>query len=143
LIQVVDVPRFDPATLSYAIGAEEGERSPDRVMIWVAGFSAGLLALAVCALVWARRIRARRTRGWRARRLASRLRRELEKVSDAVDAGRRVTEGVASYLGLAVHRPPGALTPREAEQGMGEATGSSELARRCGLLIVACDRAQF
>lgn len=142
-VRVLDLPKYNPATLSYATSSGSGDSVRGQLIGWAIGISSGLLAASIGALLLARRIRVRRGRAWLARRLLARLQCELEKVKDSADAGRRVTEGTAAYLRIIAGRPPGALTPLEAQHAIAESTGAQPLAARVERLIGLCDRAQF
>jgi hypothetical protein len=142
-IRVVDVPRFNPESLRYEIPVRRGRPSARAALTWIAGFVAVVLVLAGSTLLGVRLARVRRSRHWRSRRLVDRLIRDVNRAGDPATAGRRINEGIVGYLRLWLDRPPGALTPVEAEQGLLAVTGSSELARRLRVLIARCDQAQF
>jgi len=163
-VRVVAVASFDPAT----IDDPESRRGPGlstRVAWAVWGSSAVLLLAASVFLARVRRhLRRIRVQGpAAARRYAARLARSLE--SDKItavkesrawrpatvveteepfrDAARRVSEELIQYLQLGIGRPPGALTPDEAHEGVAQLTDSEDLGGQAGRLTARCDLAQY
>ena len=148
-LRVVAVAAFDPATIDYA---QAGTATDGHELSIAVGASAALLLVAAYLLL--RRVRRRhpvlRSGRHRARRFASRsvrgwaidpdrvriLPREL-KVGQFVAT--RIVARLTTYLQLGIGRPPGALTPAEARQGVAQVTDSEELAERAGQLIARCD----
>ena len=119
------------------------------------------------ALTWARR-RGRKLAAHApnaARRYASRLSRSFASESSRPDqkagsalapsegadgslpggrgAARRVSMGLIRYLELGTGRPPGALTPPEAQQGVARLTYSEDLGHRADQLARLCDLALY
>jgi hypothetical protein len=163
-LRVVAVASFDPSTID---DPESGD-DPGQ-LTWVAwavwGCSAVLLLTVYAWLALIRR-RLRRTRVQgpaAARRYAARLARSLgpDKItagkewrargpatlaqSDGPfpDAARRVSEELVEYLQRGIGRPPGALTPDEAHEGVFQLTGSEDLGGRAARLADRCDLAQY
>ena len=59
------------------------------------------------------------------------------------EAAQKISENLTRYLELGSGRPPGALTPIEARQGVVEITGSDELGGQVEQLAAHCDRALY
>jgi hypothetical protein len=141
-IQVVDAPRFDPATLDYvapATGVSPTLFRANRVRT-VSGVTlaiAGLALSVVIASAWARRWKPDPGR-WLVRRA-----RRLDSAWDAVRAAREIREDMAAYLERATGRPRGVLTPDEACAAVAAATEDAELGSRAGRLVAQCDRASY
>jgi hypothetical protein len=164
-VRVVAVPSFDPATIEGAAAV----RGPDRPawLPWAAGgFSATLLLGAFAMLILVRRGRFRGAAlGPRAaRRFAARLARALassgprpeerggslpaQVPADAFghsrrDVAHRVSGELVRYLELGTARPPGAITPDEARDGVVELTGSLDLGGQAARLTALCDFALY
>jgi hypothetical protein len=138
-VRVTEVPRFDASTVAYP--TPPAPRPAPNLGVVAAGSAAALvLSAAVVAGVRARR----RGRAGRAARRACRSAvARLDRAATDVERGRIVTEGLIAYLGLTTDRPPGALTPGDAHDGIALATGSEELARRTERLVALCDAARF
>jgi hypothetical protein len=142
-VRVVDVPRFDPATLDYGAPAERTPSGLGRAAAWVVSAAAGVIAMVVTLVILGRR-RAHAARGPRAaRRLVRRIADRLDRGGDAAEAARRITEGLAAYLNQVQARPLGALTPAEARLGIEQATGCAGLGEHAERLVARCDRAQY
>jgi hypothetical protein len=144
-IRVVAVPAFDSGTIP-DLGATGGPDAwPTTVMKWagVVG-SALLLSGAAVAIAWVRR-RARvagRIGGpGAARRLAGRTAHRLAAASTQPpqDLALKVGSALIRYLQVADGRPPGALTPDEAREGVARCTGSEELGARAARIVGRCD----
>ncbi len=166
-VRVVAVPSFDPATIPdlSRTGGSVAERL--AAMGWWAGFGPAVLLLgAGAALVWVRR-RARRAGQLggpaAARRFAARVARGLakpggstgtailpvsaggsraERPSDdprAFDLAVEISAAFIRYLEIGIGRPPGALTPVEAAEGVGQCTGSEELGMQAARIAARCD----
>ena len=145
-VRVTDVTRFDPSALDYG-SPNEADRgrvswSPARrsrfvtlglTTAWVSG------CVVVFLIVEWRRNRASR----RARRLCRAAASRLARARTDEERGRAITEGLTAHLGSVLNRPAGALTPVDAHQGILQATGSGDLARRAARLIARCDAARF
>jgi hypothetical protein len=58
-------------------------------------------------------------------------------------AARRVSDQLTRYLQLGIGRPPGALTPDEAHQGVALCSGSQELGAEAARLAASCDGALY
>jgi hypothetical protein len=133
-VRVVDVPRFDPASLpDLPVDASADPRISWRALSWPVVAIVGTAALAVSA----RLLRRSGPRRW-SRRMA----RELAK-GDPADLADRVAAGLTTYLDRAIGRPGGELTPAEAGREVARATGDRPLADRAGRLIERCDRVRF
>jgi len=163
-VRIVAVASFDPAT----IDDPESRRGPGHStwLAWAVWGSSAVLLLAASALLALVRRRLRRNPVHgpaAARRYAARLARSLEsdkmtpvKESRAWrpatvgqteepfrDAARRVSEELIQYLQLGIGRPPGALTPDEAHEGVAQLTDSEDLGGQAGRLTARCDLAQY
>jgi hypothetical protein len=161
-VRAVAVAAFDPRTLDAA--DTEGDVGPSTGVVVAAWTLATLLLLAVTAwLAWVRRLWSPRSPHGEAvaRRYAARLARSLRSsrwilarlgrtddsgaVTSVVphpmgqDAARRVSVALTRYLELGIGRPPGALTPEEARQGVAHCSGSDELGARAAALAARCD----
>ncbi len=165
-VRVVEVPSFNPATIEELQTPTGPARS-----LWVEwtawSLSAVLLGGASVALA---RVRRRRQTGPRhgpaaARAFALRLARTLRRASGcpghddsssrelAARAGasgyrcwvlaHRISEDLTRYLELGAGRPPGALTPIEARQGVVAVTGSDDLGSQAERLAADCDLALY
>jgi hypothetical protein len=159
-LRVVAVPSYDPAAL------DDGEftRSSDQSN-WLAWFARGSSALLLLAGFVAlarvrRRLRERPVVGPQAaRRYAARLARRLGSPKprpkatqpsvertcagdferDDHEVARRVSSELICYLEIGVGRPPGALTPDEAREGVARLTGSQQLGSAASELATRCD----
>jgi hypothetical protein len=163
-VRVVAVASFDPST----IDDPESRGGADRFawMGWAAWGCSAVLLLAASAWLAFVRHRLRRIRAQgpaAARRYAARLARSLEpdKITPLQkwrarspatvgqgdgpfpDAARRVSEELVQYLQLGIGRPPGALTPDEAREGVFQLTDSKDLGGRAGRLTARCDLARY
>jgi hypothetical protein len=128
-IRVVDVPRFDPATIP--------EETPTelRIVGWLVLIPASLILGAwVLLAVIRHRTSARRWARVVARGLRS---------SPATDVAARVASGLTTYLARSIGRAGGELTPVEAERGIAQAVGDPSLADRARHLIEHCDCTRF
>jgi hypothetical protein len=155
-VRVVAVASFNPATIDEWASIPSSGRFPWTAWI-VRGFSAVslLAAFGLLALVRRRRRRVRLQGPAAARQYASGLAQslELDKTASPAtsdrseqlfrDAARLVSEELIEYLRLGIGRPPGALTPDEAIQGVCRLTYSDDLGTRAGRLIARCDRVQY
>jgi hypothetical protein len=143
-IRVVAMPDFDSATIPdlNATGGPAAYRATARR--WGVVIGSALILAAYGALLWVRR-RARVAGligGPRAsRRFAALMARSLARDSsrDPSDLAAEVSEALIHYLQLANGRPPGALTPDEAREGVARCTGSDELADRAAQIAARCD----
>jgi hypothetical protein len=165
-VRVSAVSAFDPASIADADGASQtGLTAVWRWAAWA--LSAVALAAAYVSLaVFRTRSRSRRPAGAAAaRRYAARIARSLRSPdfepwaslngsSDAVVppeglqgpehlAARGVTALLVHYLELGVARPPGALTPEEAAEGVRQVSRSDDLAAKAGRLADFCDRVLY
>ena len=160
-IRVVSVPSFDPAMIDDRRPSPRAARSlvgPGTA--WTLSAVALLGAYASLILVHRRVRRLHVTGPAAARRYAARLARSLASVgwrgasrggSDASVAttddsegpgrlaARRVSDELIRYLQLGAERPPGALTPEEAIEGVARVTRSEDLGRQAGRLASHCD----
>jgi BatD DUF11 like domain len=161
-VRVVAVSAFDPATIDFR-GA--GQSIDGR---WIAGgLSAIALAGALAALgAVRRRLRKRRLAAESAaRRYAASLARSLASddflAGPAVEgsplavpeiddpagqerrAARRVSDVLIHYLQLGAERPPGALTPQEASEGVTQVSRCADLGAKAGWLMAFSDRVLY
>jgi hypothetical protein len=161
-IRVVAVPAFDPATI------DDGKkmRSTDRIglgprIAWTVSAIALVAAYAAINLVRRRQHRRRLSGAVAAQQYAAGVARTLAQhlaMQGAAQSGSQAmaaTTGVAScllhlaarevfdelihYLQLGAQRPPGALTPDEARQGVAAVTRSEDLGGQAGRLTAHCD----
>ncbi len=170
-IRVVAVPSFDPATIPDL--SQAGGSVADRLaaMGWWAGLGPAVLLLgAGAALMWVRR-RARKAGllggPAAARRFAARVARGLarpggttgtailpvsaggsraERPSDdprAFDLALEISSALVRYLEIGIGRPPGALTPVEAAEGVGQCASSEELGAQAARIAARCDGVLF
>jgi hypothetical protein len=140
-LRVSDVAPFDAARLDYgprSTTSSSATRVEGQLTAIVAAFLA-LIAAGAVVVVVGRRHRTGRA----ARRVLRGAARRLGRSSNEVERGRAITEGLAAFLRLTTGRPPGALTPAEAGDGVARATGNDDLALRARQMIARCDRARF
>jgi hypothetical protein len=165
-VRIVEVPSFNPATIEDLQSPAGTARS--QWVEWTAwSLSAVLLCGASVALARVRRRwRAEPRHGpAAARAFAVRLARTLARASGypgqdesscrdlAARAGasgyrcwvaaHRISEDLTRYLELGAGRPPGALTPIEARQGVAAVTGSDDLGGQAERLAAHCDLALY
>ncbi len=164
-VRVVAVSAFDPATI--IIGESVHSTSRSIVAGWIAwGLSAAALAGAYVSLLRVRkRLRRQRQSGKAAaRRYAARLARKLSGEllpwaslgirrasvvpTDQMEgpdhaAARGVSALLVRYLEIGALRPPGALTPQEAFEGVRQLSQSEELAAKAGRLTADCDLVRY
>ena len=166
-VRVSAVSAFDPTAISLGDSAiDAGLSTKVRWTAWV--LSAVALAAASVSLVWVRR----RLRGHKptgdaaARRFAARLARRLRTPdselwaslggstasvpqNDGVGRPEHLAAHEASarmlvrYLELGADRPPGALTPEEACEGVWQVSRSDDLAAKAARLTAFCDRVLY
>jgi hypothetical protein len=155
-VRVVAVAPFDAATIDGPESSVGSSRfTPVAWAVW--GCSAVLLLAASISLALVRR-RLRLIRPLHgpagARRYAARLARSLEsdkRTSDRNrfseepfrDAARLVSEELIQYLQVGIGRPPGALTPDEAREGVSQLTDSDDLGKQAGRVTARCDLVQY
>jgi hypothetical protein len=141
-VHVVEVARFDPTTLDYAAPT-------DATTWWITVAVALVLSVVLLVAAGFGGLALRRRLAWRWRqgapaRLLAGLSRALgQDGRSAAETARTITDGLSEYLKLTIGRPPGALTPGEACEGMVRASGDPELGASAGRLVARCDRAQF
>ncbi len=143
-IRVVAVPSFDAATIPDL--AASGRRDADRAAPahTVIPGAAALLAVAAAAIAWVRRkARLAGELGGpaAARRFAARMARGLanDTTGTPQDLSLRVTAALIRYLRLGIGRPPGALTPDEAREGVARCNESEELGAQAAHIAARCD----
>ncbi|WP_197491190.1 BatD family protein [Planctomyces sp. SH-PL62] len=144
-LKVVAVPDFDAGGLDYRPPTPDA--SARRIAV---GLALGMLTLAAVGLF---ALRKRIAAAWRrrfpggareARRFAAEAGARLGDDAGSVeDLARRMIEALVEYARKAVGRPPGALTPGEAEAAVARASGSNELGRRAASLAARCDQILF
>jgi hypothetical protein len=166
-VRVVAVSAFNPSTIDD--GALSRPVYPSLNRRWLA-WSLSALALAAAYLTLAvvrNRLRSRRLASeTSARRFAARLAQRLSldnslagiavfeessvpmlSIDDAEGplrpAARRVRDLLIHYLELGAERPPGALTPDEALQGVTLVSRSADLGARAGRLMASSDRVLY
>ena len=166
-IRVVADSPFDPATIDDGARSLRASQPADgRWVAWT--FSAFALVAACISLALVRkRLRDRRRAGESAaRHFAAGLARSLSadgtlagiaecdesRVSlPLIDAqevplrrtARRVRDLLIRYLELGIERPPGALTPDEASEGVALVTRSADLGAKAGHLMACSDRVLY
>jgi hypothetical protein len=142
-LRVVEVPPLDPAAFRLPPGEAPG--GVRRISPWWAR-GVGLAGLLLAAALVVRARLRRRTPGPRreALRLAVQLRAGIEADDgDAARAAGAVAVAMAEYLQIATGRVPGALTPREAADGVLAATADAALGFAAGALLDRCDRSRY
>ena len=149
-IRAVAVAPFDSGTIDYS---PPGNRLRAVGAAWLLLAGATMLLLVGTLLtVVARRRRwlALQTGPGAARRFARRLARELESRRGDHLAGdghdgvpRQIIDGLIAYARIGTGRPPGALTPAEAERVVRGQTRSETLAAEAAALVERCDRELF
>jgi hypothetical protein len=135
-VRVVDVPRFDPASLEASVPKIDAHAPVQKVIPMlvaslVAGVGTSVLVILLARLGTAPRVSAKR---WA---------RALRTAVDPSGVAGRVTSALASYLSTTTGASTGQLTPEEASRGIERAVGDASLAEQAGLLIERCDRARF
>jgi len=165
-VHVVEVPSFNPAMIEDLQSSAGSARS--QWVEWTAcGLSAILLGGASFTLARVRRRRRAEPRHGpaAAHAFAVRLARALGRPSGYPGqdessspelgahagasgyqcwvAAHRISEDLTRYLELGTARPPGALTPIEARQGVVAVTGCDDLGRQAELLAADCDLALY
>jgi hypothetical protein len=140
-IRVANVARLDPSAVAYGLVAADGATDDKPASERAIAFAAALLA-AMLATFWLV-VRPSERLAAQVHALTGQTTSRLTKADGHAEAGRVITESLIAYLGLTVSRPPGALTPTEAGQGIALATGSTDLALRARELVARSDCAQF
>jgi hypothetical protein len=144
-IRVVAVPAFDSRTIPDldSIGGPDARRA--AALKWGALLgSTTLLVGAALAVAWVRR-RARiagRIGGPNAaRRFAGRIAHRLAHGSQGQpqELALQVGSAFVRYLQLGIGRPPGALTPDEAREGVARCTGSEDFGAQAARIVERCD----
>ena len=136
LVKVVDVPRFDPASLDASLPKVEPESLIRRLIRAIA--TALLMIPVMLGLMILIAMIGTGPRG-----SAKRYAKELRAWSDPSSMVGRITSGLESYLFIVFGKKFGHLTPPEAIREIDRAVGDKALADRAGRLIERCDRAQF
>jgi hypothetical protein len=164
-IRVVAVPSFDSASIDgFALAGPGG---PSAWVAWITWVLSALFLLASFAALSRVRRRLRRRSPFgpeAARRYAARLAERLfgereprgapwkprwGRASvigprpDRHEAARRVCHELTTYLGIGIARPPGALTPDEAKDGVVRLTGCEDLGSTASELTTECDRVLY
>jgi hypothetical protein len=136
-IRVADLPRFDSSKLVFPPDPSE----PTGSSVWPVALAATLVVAGGVFLTvkLRRRVRPSRERKRICRTVVARIGQE----SEAAARGRVIAEGLADYLGHALDRPTGAITPPEALAGIARATGCETLADRAAALVALADKARF
>jgi hypothetical protein len=167
-VRVVEAPSFDPASVD--VLQAPSSLPGARWVNWTAWTLSAILLLGASLALALARVRRRRRREARpgpaaARAFAARLARTLagasaypppnsstspdpasaERGSDqrCWEAAHQISEDLTRYLQVGSGRPPGALTPIEARQGVMDLTGSDALGGHAEQLAAHCDRALF
>jgi hypothetical protein len=165
-VRVVEVPAFDLKAIESSRSNPGAARSQSAE--WIAGtLSLILLCMASAGLAW---VRTRRQAALRhgpaaARAFAARLARTIGGQSKSSvrreyslpallhpggdfdqrcwEAAFEISDGLIRYLELGIERPPGAITPIEARQGVAAVTGSAVLGSQAEQLADRCDLALY
>jgi hypothetical protein len=165
-IRVLETPSFNPASIGALRTPEDSHHTP--WLVWVLWSSPAVLLLAAAlALIFVGINRRRRARSGlaAARAYAALLAHRLGEASalsgqtsanpsdvalanDGFDprffeTAHEISDGLTHYLELGCSRPPGALTPFEAREGVAEITGSADLGGQAERLAADCDRALY
>jgi len=150
-IRAVAVAPFDPTTIDYPPPVGGRRLTVGAARSFLAALAVLLVGGTLLAVV-ARRRRwlAGQTGPGAARRFARRLARELGTRSRNHLAGngqdgvpRQIIDGLIAYARIGTGRPPGALTPEEAERVVRRQTRSETLAAEAAALVRRCDRELF
>lgn len=161
-IRVVAVAEFDPALIPDLRPSVDAETRRAAAVRWTVGVGAALVLLVSGLAIGRIRRRGRLMGLTRARRFAAHVARELAESRRGVvaagaadqhgsrrdeatgsEAAERVAAALVRYLELGIDRPPGALTPEEAGDGVARITGSSDLAEQAARLAARCDALLF
>ncbi len=144
-IRVVAVPAFDSAMIPDLGSTGDQDAYRTAVLRWVAlPGSATLLLGAAAVIAWVRRqarlagriggpSAARRFAGRMAHRLAGGSRGQPQELA------LQIGSALIRYLQLGMGRPPGALTPDEAREGIAHCTGSEEIGVQSARIVARCD----
>jgi hypothetical protein len=144
-IRVVAVPSLDPATIPDLGATDDLDARRDAVLRWGAALGSAILLLgAAAAIGWSRRkarLAGRIGGPGASRRFASRIARGLaaDAMREPQKLALRVSTAIIRYLELGMARPPGALTPDEAREGVARCTGSEELGEHAARVAARCD----
>ena len=143
-IRVVAVPAFNSAAIP-DLGASDGEASRTAKMRRAAFLVAALLlAGSAAAIAWARRkarLAGRLGGPVAARRFAARIARGLaqDPPGGPLELAEHVATSLIGYLQRGIGRPPGALTPDEARDGVARCAVSEELGEEAARIAALCD----
>jgi hypothetical protein len=137
-IRVEDPPEFDPSAVEVAM--IEDAPGGNSLASGRLGRAIGAIGAAgvIVMIAWRWDRRRRRSPARYARHQARRI-----EASHGPDRADLVAEALAGYLRRAIDRPEGELTPPEAREAIGEATGDPELSDRAARLVVGCDAARY
>ncbi len=138
---------FDPGTIRYTAPDRRGDfwwaLPASALVLW-------LFSMAALLLVIRRRRKLARKGSLRAaQRLARKLTQALQRWPgpDGLESGqelaRTISDGLITYAGLSIGRPPGALTPAEARDLVHELTRSAALADSAAEIVSRCDHKLF
>jgi hypothetical protein len=143
-VRVVAVSTFDPATIP-DLSSTGGPDAYRTAKWWTAIFGSAILLLAsAAAIAWVRRkarLAGQLGGAGSARRFAARTARDLGSAASAhpEELALRISSALIRYLQLGIGRPPGALTPDEAREGVAHCSGSEELGIQAADIVVRCD----
>jgi hypothetical protein len=138
-VSVVEVPVFDPSVLDSS-ASNRPELSTYRTWFFGGILTLGL-AMLVVTLSLVRRLKDSRPPNLA--RLANRLSRGLENERNPEEIARRINAAFVSFLGAAQGRPPGVLTPVEAEIAFGRFAEDHDLGLRAAQIVHESDRVLF
>lgn len=143
-IRVVAVPAFNPATIPDLAVTEGPEARRAAMTRGIVGGAGVLLIGSGVAIGWVRR-RARRAGRLggpgAARRFAARTAQRLARhpAWSVQEVALQVNLALIGYLQLGIGRPPGALTPDEAGEGVARCTSSEETGAEAARIAARCD----
>jgi hypothetical protein len=133
-LKVVDVPKFDEATIEHALPITIPINSHAiSSIIYVL-----LTSIAILLIVWSVYLRLLATPSRQATKAAKILRKGRR-----VDLAEFVSKTLRDYLTVAKVRPTGELTPYDARIAVEKLCNDSSMGEAAGRLIEACDRARF
>jgi hypothetical protein len=150
-VKATEVPTFNPSTVDYTAPDPSRERSITvSLAVAVALLIVALGVFWLAMIVRRHWLHKRQSGPLAAQTFASHFARHWKVSSDdgstpqgAVKVARRTIGGLVRYARIGTGRPPGALTPVEAECVVLQLTQSDELATEAARLVGKCDQVLF
>lgn len=136
-IEVSEAPRLDVGEVLREVREAGASVQTDRGWVWVGAGVGVAVVVSGFGLAWLGSRRAR------PRRIARKQARRIARAPSEEQAARLVLEGLGRYLEAASERGQGPVTPPEAVEGIGKATGQDVLGERAGRLVSLCDRVLY